>query len=159
MTVTGEIWRIVPSAPEVLASSEGRVMRMPYAKTTPTGYRTFGGTPTFGTWDRKEGRFVFTVEGKTYRVGKLVCEAFHGPPPFPGAIVLHVDERASNNRASNVKWGTHAENLNAPGFVEYCRSRTGEANPRVKAKRKREAEWLRKLRQVDMFDSTMERAE
>jgi hypothetical protein len=159
MTASGEIWRIVRSVPEVLASSEGRVMRMPYAKTTPTGYHTYGGQPGFGTWCRREGRFVFTVAGKTYRVARLVCEAFSGPPPFPGAITLHIDERSSNNRASNLKWGTHAENSAAPGFVEYCRNRTGEANPRVKAKRKREADWLRQLRQVDMFDSNMERAE
>jgi hypothetical protein len=159
VTASGEIWRIVRSVPEVLASSEGRVMRMPYAKQTPTGYHTFGGQPGFGTWDRREGRFVFTVAGKTYRVARLVAEAFHGPPPFPGAITLHIDERASNNRASNLKWGTYAENLNAPGFLEYCRSRTGAANPRVKAKRKRDAEWIAKLKQCDMFDSTMEDAQ
>jgi hypothetical protein len=84
MTASGETWRIVRSAPEVLASSEGRVMRMPYANTTPTGYHTYGGQPGFGTWCRREGRFVFTVAGKTYRVARLVCEAFNGPPPFPG---------------------------------------------------------------------------
>ena len=136
---------------------------MPTPRNEPTpdgrGYRAYGGVPTWGTWDRHEGRFVFTAGGRTYRVARLVCEAFHGPKPFHEAICLHVDERASNNRASNLRWGTHQENSTAPGYLQHCRSRTGEANPRVKAKRKREAEWLAKLRQVDMFDSTMENAE
>ena len=44
-------------------------------------------------------------------VNRLVCEAFHGPPPFPKAEALHLDNDRKNNRASNLKWGTHAENM------------------------------------------------
>jgi hypothetical protein len=159
MTISGEIWRIVPSAPHIMASSEGRVMPTPRNEPAGRGYRAYGGIPSWGSWDRRQARFVVRIAGETYRVAKLVCEAFHGPKPFPEAICLHSDESASNNRASNLRWGTHAENSNEPGYLEYCRSRTGEANPRVKAKRKREADWLRMLRQVDMFDSSMEGAD
>jgi hypothetical protein len=74
-------------------------------------------------------------------------------------ICLHVNENASCNRASNLKWGTHAENYQAPGYLQYCRNRTGEHSTAAKARRKKDAAWLAKLKQCDMFDSTMEKAE
>jgi hypothetical protein len=65
----------------------------------------------------------------------LVCEAFHGPPPEGKPVVIHKDEDAHNNTPENLKWGTQKENLNAPGFIEHCKSRTGENNPYVKGRR------------------------
>jgi hypothetical protein len=138
---TGEIWRDVPSVPGVLASSEGRVMITPYRGPLPNGgVRARGGTPTFGVWNKADGRFILTIGGRTFKVARLVAEAFHGPPPFAGAVVMHLDENAANNRASNLRWGTQKENLNAPGFLEYCRSRTGENSPVVKGRRRRGVE-------------------
>jgi hypothetical protein len=134
----GEIWRDVPSLPGMLASSEGRVMTIPHRGAMPKGgQRPYGGTPTFGVWNKADGRFIIGVGGRTYKIARLVAEAFHGPAPFAGAIVMHLDENAANNRASNLSWGTQKENLNAPGFLEYCRSRTGENNPIIKGRRKR----------------------
>ena len=52
---------------------------------------------------------------------------------------MHLDENAVNNRASNLRWGTQKENLNAPGFLTYCRSRTGEDSPSAKGRRKASA--------------------
>ena len=137
---TGEIWRDVPSLPGVLASSEGRVMITPYRGPMPNGgERPYGGTPTFGVWNKLDARFVTTVGERTWKVARLIAEAFHGPPPFEGAVVMHLDENAVNNRASNLRWGTQKENLNAPGFLTYCRSRTGEDSPSVKGRRKASA--------------------
>ena len=48
--------------------------------------------------------------------------------------VLHKDENSRNNRPENLMWGTQKENLNAPGFLKYCRGRTGDNNPYVKGK-------------------------
>jgi hypothetical protein len=45
-----------------------------------------------------------------------------------------MDEDALNNRPSNLRWGTQKENLNMPGFIEYCRARKGENSPRAKHK-------------------------
>lgn len=70
-----------------------------------------------------EGRYVFQFKGKTYRVARLVCEAFNGPPPFNGAVCMHRDENSANNAPENLAWGTQKENLNAPGFLAYA-SRT-----------------------------------
>lgn len=56
---------------------------------------------------------------KTYRVARLVCEAFHGSPP-DGADTIHIDEDPRINRPKNLKWGTRKENLNCPKFKTYC---------------------------------------
>lgn len=39
-------------------------------------------------------------------VGRLVCEAFHGPPPTPAHIAEHIDENMLNNHADNLQWTT-----------------------------------------------------
>lgn len=65
------------------------------------------------------------------KVHQLVCEAFHGPKPFPDAVVIHLDENALNNRPENLKWGTQKENLNMPKIKAYqrrvCREKFGKA--------------------------------
>jgi hypothetical protein len=137
---SGEIWRDVPSLPGVLASNEGRIMMVPYRGSMPRGgERPYGGTPTFGVWNKHDGRFITVIRGHTYKIARLVAEAFHGPAPFENAVVMHLDENAANNRADNLAWGTQKENLNAPGFLTYCRGRTGEDSPIAKAQRARAA--------------------
>ena len=74
------------------------------------------------------------------KIHRAVCEAFHGPAPEGKPIVLHLDEDATNNRPENLRWGTQKENLNMPGFIDYCKGRTGEDSPVTKHRRKIEAE-------------------
>lgn len=120
----GEIWRVVPSAPHYLVSSEGRVMVAPYTADLPNGgQRQYGGQPHFGVWSKTDARFIAVYKGRTFKVARLVCEAFHGPQPDGSPIVMHKDENSANNRASNLEWGTQKENLNAPGFLEYKRTK------------------------------------
>ena len=127
-----EVWCIVPSAPDLLASSEGRIMVAHYCSllgSRPT-YRSPG---TLGQWDGK--RYIYCRHGRrTLKVARLVCEAFHGTPPLPDSVCMHLDENSSNNRPENLSWGTQRQNLNAPGFLQYCRSRTGENNPFLKGR-------------------------
>lgn len=133
--IGGEIWRDVPSVPGILVSSDGRVMHVPYRSPMPHGgSRAYGGEPHFGVWAKDCGRFIIRVQGRTLKVHRLVAEAFHGQAPFDGAVVMHIDENAANNRAHNLRWGTQRDNLNAAGFIEYCRGRTGDANPLVKGR-------------------------
>lgn len=40
----------------------------------------------------------------------IVCAAFHGPKPFPKAVVRHLDGDSQNNCANNLRWGTPQEN-------------------------------------------------
>lgn len=126
-----EVWKPVPSYPGVLASSEGRILLQPgYAPLPNGGYRAYLPEPVrgvqcrassaakhvyLGYWTRRHGNI---------KVHQAVCEAFHGPKPFPNAVVIHGDENALNNRPENLKWGTQKENLNAPGFRAYRRERS-----------------------------------
>lgn len=80
------------------------------------------------------------------KVHQAVCAAFHGPRPFPQAVVIHIDEDATNNHPGNLKWGTQKENLNSPGFIDYCHGRTGDNSPFVKGravKSERISAWTR----------------
>lgn len=142
-----EVWRPVPSEPGVLASSWGRILHPPcYGPLSNGGYRLYQAEPTYGQVSRAsktaahEYRHVmirrYGGKGRQAprKVHQLVCEAFHGPKPFPEAVVIHLDENALNNRPENLKWGTQKENLNMPKFKEYLRSEARNDNIRRKRK-------------------------
>ena len=40
----------------------------------------------------------------------LVAEAFIGPRPFPGAVVLHKDDNGHDNQAEHLRYGDRDEN-------------------------------------------------
>lgn len=131
--ITGELWRHVPSEPQFMVSSDGRIMVTPYRGTMPHGgERWYGGQPHWGVWNKHDGRFITVYKNKTFKIHRLVCEAFNGPPPSENAVAMHIDENAANNSAGNLNWGTQKENLNADGFVDYCRERTGQHSPTTK---------------------------
>lgn len=109
-------------------------MRLPYTKAMPHGGpRYYGGEPTRGVL--REGRYCFFYKGRNFKVHRLICEAFAGPPPFPNAVCMHLDEDATNNRASNLQWGTQKENLAAPGFRAYLKRRS--CKPKINAEQAR----------------------
>jgi hypothetical protein len=53
---------------------------------------------------------TIAIRGKRVKIHTLVCTAFHGDPE-PGQEVLHGDGVPSHNAASNLRWGTRAENM------------------------------------------------
>ena len=111
---------------------------MPHKIPMPNGgFKAYVGKPTYGVLRRDQMRYGYYYKGKNYKVHRLVCEAFNGPPPFDKAIVMHLNDDATNNRPENLAWGTHKENLNTPSFIAYCKSRTAENNPRVKGRRRK----------------------
>lgn len=135
-SVSTEIWKPVPSEPGVLASSWGRILQQPVHAPLPNGgYRLYTPKPRVGQVSRSSKRashvylnimirgWGYGPRQKPRKVHQLVCEAFHGPKPSPQAVVIHIDENALNNRPENLRWGTQKENLNAPGFIAYCRAR------------------------------------
>lgn len=145
-----EIWKHVPSEPGVMASSWGRILLAPrYAPLPNGGFRAYMPDPRYGQISKaKKGaaheyRLIMVRRDEAAarqaprKVHQLVCEAFHGPKPFPEAVVLHLDEDALNNRPENLRWGTQKENLNMPKFREYLRNRKGERSPVIKSQRKR----------------------
>jgi hypothetical protein len=128
-----EQWKPVPSKDGVIASSFGRI-KLPdgFAKMPNGGIRKYEPKPTYGTKCKasKTARHEYMgLQNRKFgnmKIHRLVCEAFHGPPPFQRAVVIHIDEDATNNKAENLRWGTQKENLNMSKFIEYCKSRTGE---------------------------------
>jgi hypothetical protein len=126
-----EVWRTIPSVSGLLASSRGRIMVIPFLG--QGGTKHYGGRARTGSWDGD--RYIFQWRRHSYKVARLVCEAFHGPPTADRPVCMHLDENARNNDPTNLKWGTQKENLNAPGFISYCKGRVGENSPAVKGKR------------------------
>jgi hypothetical protein len=118
--------------PGLLASSKGRIMIAPKMGTGQNANKHYGGYARKGSWDGN--RFIFMWDGHSYKVARLVCEAFNGPAPEGKNVCMHLDENARNNLPDNLKWGTQKENLNAPGFIKYCHGRTGENSPVIKAR-------------------------
>jgi hypothetical protein len=128
----------IPSIRGAMANSLGQV-KFPdrSAKMPNGGMRKYKAKWVYGSRRRasKTARheyFGVLYRGKNYKIHRLVCEAFHGPAPHEKPIVIHLDEDATNNRPDNLRWGTQKENLNMPNFKDYCRSRTGDKNPRIK---------------------------
>ena len=62
----------------------------------------------------REGYHRYTLyrDGKPhYRVvHRLVCEAFHGPPPPGKSLALHRDDDRNNNSPGNLYWGDLSDN-------------------------------------------------
>jgi len=137
-----EIWKEVPSFPGVMASSLGRIKLPDSEAPLPNGgVRKYFPKPTYGTKTKasKTARHqyygIFNRKFGNIKVHRAVCEAFHGKAPEDKPYVLHLDENALNNRIENLRWGSQKENLNASGFIEYCKSRTGENSPAFKGRK------------------------
>lgn len=96
--VREETWRSIPGYPNYLVSSHGRVQG-------PRATLKFGDL--FG---YKTVSLSANGTTKSFRVHRLVIEAFAGAPPFEGAIVAHNDGDRSNNRIDNLRWASAREN-------------------------------------------------
>jgi hypothetical protein len=136
------IVRSVPAIDGALANDLGQIKLPSTTASMPNGgERAYDTRWRYGTKAKanKAARheyFLLVYRGKNYKVHRLVCEAFHGPAPEGKNVVIHLDENALNNKPENLRWGTQKENLNAPGFIEYCKGRTGENSPVVKGRKK-----------------------
>lgn len=60
---------------------------------------------------------------------RLICEAFHGPAA-PGQECRHINGNKSDNRASNLSWGTKAQN--EADKAAHGTLPKGERNPQAK---------------------------
>ena len=110
-----EVWLPVPGF-YLEASSEGRVRSTPRTIVRKNGAPQFCPgkvlTPNPG---NKYGHLYVTARAigsekqNYYAVHALVALAFHGPRP-DGQITRHEDGDLTNNRPSNLKYGTYTDN-------------------------------------------------
>jgi len=84
------------------------------------------------------------VKGKNYRVHRLVCEAFWGPPPAPGLRADHKDGTKSNNHYENLEWVTDPENKRRSYLVNKNRrsSAPKRSKPVYARKHQTNDEWV-----------------
>jgi hypothetical protein len=101
--VTAEEWKPIPGFPDYEVSDLGQVASLKRGEReilaggkTEMGYRNV--------LLYRDGRRV----GR--RVHQLVALVFHGPRP-EGLVIRHLDGNQLNNAASNLRYGTHEENL------------------------------------------------
>lgn len=86
--------REVASKNGSVAKKRGRIMA-PY-RSKKTGYY--------------QARLAKEGVSKTLLLHRLICEAFHGPPPANKPQVAHADGARDNNRADNLRWASAKEN-------------------------------------------------
>jgi len=127
--------RKIPSSPndDYRAGADGRI----YSRTHYAGF----GRKEFVDWYPLAGH---QQKGKGYRVvsmchqnikvtksvHRLICEAFHGPPPTAKHQVRHLDGDPKNNRPENLRWGSQVENwLDRKAHGRGCE---GEKHPMAK---------------------------
>lgn len=101
--MSAEQWRPVVDFPDYYVSDQGRVMSMKHRKPHLMYLKPH---------DLPYLRVELSRENRQYvrRVHRLVAEAFHGPAP-EGHEVRHLNGDSHDNRASNLRWGTRAENM------------------------------------------------
>lgn len=106
-SMTTEAPRPAPSFPGFFAAADGRIFR-----STPTGELV-----TATVLPDEPGRYlrvnVPTAERarRRVRVHTIVADAFLPPRPFPAAVVRHLNDDKLDNRADNLAWGSHGQNL------------------------------------------------
>ena len=130
----GEEWRTVAGYEGFYeVSSLGRVRSVrSYNNTWPGRLRSIPFPPSSG---RGTLRLSKNNVVRSHKVEVLVTVAFHGAPP-PRHEANHKDGDKRNNRATNLEWVTHAENLRHSrevlGKDHLPPVLRGEANPWAK---------------------------
>lgn len=112
MVVMVEEWRPIPSFPGYEASSLGRIRSLDRTKTNRNGVvRKYTGRVLRPHIGNKGYARVRPNNVDPTGIAPLVCEAFHGLKPSPLHEVAHNDGTKDNDVPGNLRWATHAENM------------------------------------------------
>lgn len=97
-SASGESWRpVVGHEDDYEVSSYGRIRNL------ETGRISYG-APT-------NRYLMFNFNGDRQYVHRVVLRTFVGPPPFPRAECNHRNFDRRDNRAANLEWCSHGENM------------------------------------------------
>ena len=110
-------WKKIPGFDGYEASSDGQIRGR-------KGALKPWDTPSPGDTNRVYSKVGLYKDGKRHRqfVHRLVCLAFHGAAPEGEGDVCHVNHSSQDNRASNLRWGSHASNI-ADTYSDESRER------------------------------------
>ncbi len=106
-------WAVAPSAPTLLISETGQIVRMASSRRKGKGWQTF---PEIQLKARRIGAGYLAINSKdrgikrTLYLHRLVAEAFLGKPSDANEV-NHKDGNKANNSVSNLEWTTHSKNL------------------------------------------------
>ena len=106
-------WSVAPSAPALLISETGRVIRLASSRRKGKGWQTF---PEVELKPRRIGAGYLAISSKdrgakrTLYLHRLVAEAFLGKPAETNEV-NHKDGNKANNSVLNLEWTTHSKNL------------------------------------------------
>ena len=107
-----EVWKPVPGWPGYEVSSLGRVRSAARVVECEDGRRRRYQGRVLRTQTHQDGypQVTLSVGGaaSTRGVHRLVAEAFHGPPPFEGALVMHLDDDPLEQRPEQPALGNAA---------------------------------------------------
>lgn len=124
MTIAVE-WKPIPAFPYEI-SRDGRVRRTTGGSNNAKPGRVLRGyVDGYGYVNVRLSRGGRVHDRKVHR---LVCEAYNGTSNLPE--VRHLDGNPANNQASNLAWGTQAQN--AADREAHGRTRRGESSGRAK---------------------------
>ena len=99
-----EIWKDIKGYEgKYQVSNLGKVKSLNYLRTGKEGFIKM--------YDNKNGYLYVNLNGKMFRVHRLVAEAFI-ENPNKLTDVNHIDENKYNNCASNLEWMSHKDNVN-----------------------------------------------
>jgi hypothetical protein len=125
ISIAAEQWRDVIGIPDYEVSSEGRV------RNKCTGHL-------LRPWVAGYGYYYLNLGRKNRRtVHSIVAEAFCGSRPSANHEVAHWDGVCTNNRAINLRWATHTENVHDQRrhgtlYMEHGPGMRGDDHPRSK---------------------------
>lgn len=106
-------WAVAASAPTLLVSDTGRVVRMASSRRRGRGWQTF---PELELRPRRIGAGYLAIDSKeqnakrTLYLHRLVAEAFLVKPTDANEV-NHIDGDKQNNNLANLEWTTHSANL------------------------------------------------
>jgi len=127
------IWIPCPAFPDYEVSDQGDVRRC----WAPNGRTSIGKVLSVnwsGGRERQYGSVLLRRNGASIRkyVHRLVCEAFHGPVPFDGAVVDHIDGDTTRNVASNLRWLSNGANVSRGGAGKHQNHARGSSHGQAK---------------------------
>lgn len=148
MTATEEWRAVVGLEGRYEVSDAGRVRSLDRAKAWPPSRRHprghIGVVPgkTLGLFTCSRGYVAFKVDGRNWKVHHVVAAAFIGPRPAD-RLVRHLNDIKRDNRASNLAYGTMADNgrdgarndAYAHGAAHYATKLTAEDAAAIKGLR------------------------